>query len=122
MSKKYKRTTELNDKQSPSTGSCTAFYGKSPWKGFKSPYMFFEVADCGSKIRLHNSQIDSRKSFIEKIKRLRNELDRFIVFLDDVYASNYQNALIFELHKCLGGYRFDAELGTLTVLNYFNVR
>ena len=84
MSKKYKRTTELNDKQSPSTGSCTAFYGKSPWKGFKSPYMFFEVADCGSKIRLHNSQIDSRKLFIEKMKRLRNELDRFIDFLDDV--------------------------------------
>ena len=84
MSKKYKRTTELNDKQSPSTGSCTAFYGKSPWKRFKSPYMFFEVADCGSKIRLHNSQTDSRKSFIEKMKRLRNELDRFIDFLDGV--------------------------------------
>ena len=46
--------------------------------------MLFEVADCGSKIRLHNSQIDSRKSFIEKMKRLRNELDRLIDFLDDV--------------------------------------
>lgn len=84
MSKKYKRTTELNDKQSPSTGSCTAFYGKSPWKGFKSPYMFFEVADCGSKVRLHNSRLDKRDVFIKKMKRLRNELDRFIVFLDDV--------------------------------------
>ena len=84
MSRKYKRTTELNNKQSPSTGSCTAFYGKSPCKGFKSPYMFFEVADCHGKVRLHNSQIDSRRSFIEKMKRLRNELDRFIDFLDGV--------------------------------------
>ena len=84
MIRKYKRTTELNDIKSPSTGSCTAFYGKSPWKVFKSPYMFFEVADCGSKIRLHNSQIDSRKSFIEKMKRLRKELDKFIAFLDGV--------------------------------------
>jgi len=80
--KKYKRTTELNDKQSPSTGSCTAFYGKSQWKGFKSPYMFFEVADCGSKIRLHNSRLDKRDVFIKKMKRLRNELDRFIDFLE----------------------------------------
>lgn len=84
MSKKYKRTTELNDKQSPSTGSCTAFYGKSPWKVFKSPYMFFEVADCGSKIRLHNSQTDSRETFIRKMKRLRKELDSFIEFLENV--------------------------------------
>jgi len=80
--KEYKHTAELNAKKSPSTGSCTAFFGKSPWKGFKSPYMFFEVADCGSKIRLHNSQIDSKKSFIQKMKRLRKELDRFIDFLE----------------------------------------
>ena len=64
MSKNYKRTTELNDIKSASTGSCTAFYGKNPWKEFKSPYMFFEVADCHSKTRLHNSQTDSRKTFI----------------------------------------------------------
>jgi len=84
MSKKYKHTKELNDKQSPSTGSCTAFYGKSGWEGFKKPYMFFEVADCSSKVRLHNSRLDKRDVFIKKMKRLRNELDRFIVFLDDV--------------------------------------
>ena len=34
MSKKYKHTKELNDKQSPSTGSCTAFYGKSLFSNF----------------------------------------------------------------------------------------
>jgi hypothetical protein len=82
MSKKYKHTKELNDKQSPSTGSCTAFYGKSPWKGFKSPYMFFEVADCGSKVRLHNSRLDKRDVFIKKMKRLRRELTMFIDFLE----------------------------------------
>lgn len=84
MSKKFKKTTELNGKNSPSTGSCTAFYGKSPWKEFKGNYMFFEVADCSSKVRLHNSQIDSKKDFIAKMKRLRNELDNFIDFLDDL--------------------------------------
>ena len=78
----YKQTKELNSKKSPSTGSCTAFYGKSPWKGFKSPYMFFEVSDCSSKVRLHNSQIDKPKDFLSKMKRLRNELDNFIDFLE----------------------------------------
>lgn len=84
MSKLYKRTTELNKHKSPSTGSCTAFYGKSPWKEFKGPYMFFEVADCSCKVRLHNSQIDNKKLFIQKIKLLRDELDKFITFLNDV--------------------------------------
>ena len=41
MAKQYKSTVELNGNKSPSTGSATAFYGRSPWKGFKSPYMFF---------------------------------------------------------------------------------
>lgn len=84
MSKKYKQSIELNNKHSPSTGSCTAFYGKSPWKGFKSPYMFFELSDCSSKVRLHNSQIDNKKEFIKKMKLLRNELNSFIDFLEDV--------------------------------------
>lgn len=79
----YKQTKELNSKKSPSTGSCTAFYGKSPWKGFKSPYMFFEVADCSNKIRLHNSQTDSKKDFIKKMKLLRSELNNFIEFLEE---------------------------------------
>lgn len=82
MAKQYKSTAELNGNKSPSTGSATAFYGRSPWKGFKSPYMFFEVADCSSKIRLHNSQIDTKELFIKKLKRLRSELDQFIKFLE----------------------------------------
>ena len=80
--KEYKRTTELNAKKSPSTGSCTAFYGKSAWEGFKKPYMFFEVADCSSKVRLHNSRLDKRDVFIKKMKRLRSELTKFIDFLE----------------------------------------
>ena len=46
--------------------------------------MFFEVADCHGKTRLHNSQTDSRKTFIRKMKRLRKELDSFIEFLENV--------------------------------------
>ncbi len=78
----YKSVKPLNSKTSPSTGTSVAFYGKSPWKQMKGPYMFFEVSDCSSKVRLHNSQIDKPKDFLSKMKRLRNELDNFIDFLE----------------------------------------
>ena len=51
-------------------------------KDLKVHICFFEVADCSSKIRLHNSQIDTKELFIKKLKRLRSELDQFIKFLE----------------------------------------
>ena len=82
--KTYKKTKELNDEKSPSTGSCTSFYGKSPWSGFKGKYMFLEISDCSSKVRLHNSKLDNRIRFIKKLKLLRSEIDEFIDFLEQV--------------------------------------
>lgn len=80
--KTFKETVQLNDDDKPSTGAVTAFAGKSPWpKAFKE-YYFLEVSDCSGKIRLHNSQIDSKKDFIKKLKRLRNLIDRFIKHLE----------------------------------------
>lgn len=83
MSRKhYKVTTELNANKSPSTGAVTAYAGKSPWpKAFKE-YMFLEISDCHNKVRLHTSQLDSRKDFIAKMKKLRNEIDAFIEHLE----------------------------------------
>lgn len=83
MSRKhYKVTAELNANKSPSTGAVTAFAGKSPWpKAFKE-YLFLEISDCHSKVRLHTSQLDSRKDFIAKMKKLRNEIDAFIDHLE----------------------------------------
>ena len=80
--KKYKRTKELNKKESSSTGSCTAFYGKTNYDNGKHRYMFFELADCQHKIRLHNTRSDKTKDFINKLKLVRSELDKFIDFLD----------------------------------------
>lgn len=81
--KTFKQTVELNDKNKPSTGMATAYSGKSPWpKAFKE-YYFLEISDCHSKIRLHNSQVDTKRDFIKKLKRLRNLIDTFIKHLED---------------------------------------
>ena len=82
MMKSYKSVKQLNSKFSPSTGECVAFYGKSPWKQLKGPYMFFEVADCSGKVRLHNSQIDTPEDFLKKMKKLQKEVDAFVSFLE----------------------------------------
>lgn len=80
--KTYKETTALNDDNKPSTGMVTAYAGKSPWPKAMKEYYFLEVQDCHSKIRLHNSQIDSKKDFIKKLKRLHKAIGRFIDYLE----------------------------------------
>ena len=42
MAKQYKSTVELNGNKSPSTGSATAFYGRSPWKDLKVHICFLK--------------------------------------------------------------------------------
>lgn len=79
----YKKTTELNDSNKPSTGMVTAYAGKSPWPKAIKEYYFLEVSDCHSKVRLHNSQIDTKKDFIKKLRKLRNAIDKFIDYLEN---------------------------------------
>ncbi len=81
--KQYKKECNLNSKNSPSTGSCVAFYGKSPWK-IKGPYMFLEISDCSGKIRLHNSRTDTTKDFLNKMKKLQKEINNFVDFLEKI--------------------------------------
>lgn len=80
--KTYKVTTELNSSKSPSTGSVTAYCGKSPWPKAIKEYMFLEVSDCHSKSRLHISQIDTKADFIKKMKKLHKAIGEYIKFLE----------------------------------------
>lgn len=80
--KTYKRSVELNDPLSPSTGAATFYAGKSPWPKAIKKYMFMELSDCQGKVRLHISQIDTEKAFIRKMKRLHKELGKFIEHLE----------------------------------------
>lgn len=71
----------LNSNELASTGSVVAYCGPAPWKGAKKMSLL-EVADCHGKIRLHQSDKESKQHFIKKLKRLRNVIDDFINFLE----------------------------------------
>jgi hypothetical protein len=71
----------LNRKGSPSTGSVVTYCGEALWKSHKDEYMYFELADCNNKVRLHMSDLDTKKDFIKKMEKLHEALGRFIVFL-----------------------------------------
>jgi len=80
--KSFKHTTALNSDTSPSTGSVTAYCGKSPWPKYFKQYMFLEVSDCHSKVRLHTSQLDTKQDFIKKMRKLHKAIGQFIEHLE----------------------------------------
>ena len=71
----------LNDSDSPSTASVVTYCGKSPWKRLKGDYLYFELADCSNKVRLHMSDLDTEKDFIRKLERLEGVLSDYIKYL-----------------------------------------
>ena len=81
MKKLYNKRVWLNSDKSASTGSVVCFHGKNPWNK-KLIDMFLEVSSCHDIARLHKTKYESIKDFIKKLKLLRDEIDRFIKFLE----------------------------------------
>ena len=77
----YNKRAWLNSKSSPSTGSIVCYCGPDIWESTKTS-MFIEVSSCSSVARLHHSGNESKSAFIAKAKRMRDELDSFICFLE----------------------------------------
>ncbi len=44
---------------------------------------FLEIADCRSKVRLHQTSDDSDKDFLDKMKLLKSEIEQFINHLEN---------------------------------------
>ena len=82
MGKTYSKREWLNDNDSPSTGSVVCYHGPAKWNNKLKTVTFLEVADCQSKIRLHQSPEDTLYQFSSKMMKLRDEIDNFITFLE----------------------------------------
>lgn len=75
----------LNNEDSPSTGSIVVYHGPSNYPssdGQEITVSFVEVADCHSKVRLHQTHKDTDEQFIEKVKLMRDTLTYFIQKLE----------------------------------------
>lgn len=82
MADKYTERQWLNKPGSHSTGSIAVFDGPHSWGERKDVWTsWIEVKDCYGGIRLHMAYDDSRDDFIDKVKTMRDVLDRFLTHL-----------------------------------------
>ena len=83
----------LNPENSGSTGSIVCYDGPAHWadeEGGRENMCFLEVADCHCKARLHLARFDSYDQYLEKIKKMREVINRYIVHLEK-YAEERRN-------------------------------
>lgn len=78
----YNKRVWLNKEGSPSTGNVVCFDGNITWHGNRIRDLFLQVSDCNNSIRLHKIDDDSMDDFIDKIKLLRDEIDKFVTYLE----------------------------------------
>ena len=79
---RYNKRVWLNRDESPSTGNFVAFDGDTTHNGNTARNLFVSISDCYNSARLHLTEDDSIKDFVEKLKILRNELTLFINHLE----------------------------------------
>ena len=81
---KYNKRTWLNSKKSDSTGSIVCFSGEVTDldTGKKYSQMFLELSDCRNKVRLHLTSNDTKLEFLNKMRLLKNEISKFIKYLE----------------------------------------
>ena len=79
----YQRRIWLNREDSPSTGNLVCFDGTTTWHGEVIRNTFLQISDCSWSIRLHKTEDDDIVDFIDKMKLLRNEVDKFISYLEE---------------------------------------
>ena len=79
----YNTRAWLNHIKSDSTSSVVAFDGKVMYKNELVEDRFLEIGDCRNKIRLHQTDDDTKEDFINKMKLLKSEIELFITHLEN---------------------------------------
>lgn len=79
----YNKRVWLNPIKSDSTSSVVAFDGKVTYNNKFLDDRFLEITDCRNKIRLHQTSDDTKDDFINKMKLLKNEIENFIIYLEN---------------------------------------
>lgn len=84
----YNTRTWLNPLDSPSCGSIVCYdgiYNPDGDEPFRN--MFVAVSDCYQIARLHKTSDDSIEDFLQKLKDMRESLDKFIHHVETVKDS-----------------------------------
>ncbi len=80
----YSSRKWLNPIESDSTGSVVAYDGKVTDLDTQNKYTqkYLEISDCRGKVRLHQTSDDTPEQFLNKMKLLKEEIDKFIIHLE----------------------------------------
>lgn len=64
---RYKTTVDLNEENSPYTGSITCYDGEIIYDDGK-PFQeqFVEIADCHNKVRIHRGHCQNESDYVNK--------------------------------------------------------
>lgn len=79
--KTYCKRVWLNARKAHSTGSAVAYAGPAPYTD-DDKSIFFEVADCHCKARLHKTKKEDIKYFINKLRKLAKAANDFADYLE----------------------------------------
>lgn len=85
----YNKRAWLNPDESDSTSSVIAFNGMVTRYDESIEDLFLEISDCSRKIRLHQTQDDTKKDFITKMEILKDNIESFIDYLK--HSKKYEN-------------------------------
>lgn len=83
MRKTYCVRKWLNRNESPSTGEIVVFDGMVKDEDGEYRTTFCQIGDCFGKVKLHKADYDSMDDFIEKMKLMRDVIDRFVEHLEE---------------------------------------
>jgi|LakMenEpi03Aug12_release.lakeMendotaPanAssembly.Ray.scaffolds.fasta_scaffold879730_2 hypothetical protein len=80
---KYNKRVWLNPEDSHFTGSVVFHDGVVSNQGRPAErYTFMEVASCHAKVRIHTDLNFTLNEYIDKLKLMRDEIDKFIEHLE----------------------------------------
>ena len=77
VTSRYKKVSQLNSENSPSTGAIVCFDGCIPGEHNDFSDQYIEISDCYHKIRLHRAHFDSVSDWVDKIDTLLVELQDY---------------------------------------------
>lgn len=79
----YNKRVWLNSKASSFTGSITCNDQKCVAQDGKLyDWAFVEIADCSKKVRIHIGDNRNYKTYIRKVRKMRDELTKYIEHLE----------------------------------------
>lgn len=87
MSKtKYNSRVFLNDETSHYTGASICYYGEDVifHNKLMQKYAFFELKDCKDTVRLHMDTNLPLQEYVDKIAKIRQELQKYEIFLQQL--------------------------------------